>query len=175
MILDLINGLRVAQRKHSCFPPSSHRFKSRLRQDFFLWEYFSSLLSLSVLRPNPSSAKQWISQMQLVVMYHKKLSWWKNNFIFPNHLWFVIEQLWKVFALPVADWCFCNQKIKIRLSLENWKSDQNHLNFFEGKLVNSNLNFDWIVFNVCSLPTTEQLFQIQPKCCPSRPAFWHWF
>ena len=63
-----------AQWKHSCFPPCSPGFKSWLRQYFF-----SLLLSLwTVVRSNPSSAKQWISQMQLEVMsrakYYKKLS-----------------------------------------------------------------------------------------------------
>ena len=60
--------------KHSCFPPSNSRFKSRLRRDFF-----SFLLSLwTVLRWNPSCAKQWISQMQLKVTsgakYYKKIA-----------------------------------------------------------------------------------------------------
>ena len=58
----------LAQWKHSRFPPSSPRFKSRLRLDFF-----SLLLSLwTVLRLNPSSAKQWISQMQLAVTFRAK-------------------------------------------------------------------------------------------------------
>ena len=49
----------VAQWKHSCFSPSSLGFQSQLCLDFF-----SLLLSLStVLRSNPSSAKQWISQI----------------------------------------------------------------------------------------------------------------
>ena len=49
----------MAQRKHF-FPPSSPMFESRLLQYFF-----SLLLSLwTVMRSNPSSAKQLISQMQ---------------------------------------------------------------------------------------------------------------
>ena len=55
----------VAQRKHSCFPPSSPRFESRLCRDFL-----SSLLSVwTVLRSKPSSAMQRISQMQLAVTF----------------------------------------------------------------------------------------------------------
>ena len=43
----------------SLLPPCSPEFESRLRRDFF-----SLLLSLwTVLRSNPSSAKQWFSQM----------------------------------------------------------------------------------------------------------------
>ena len=50
------------------FPHSSSGFKSWLRQYFF-----SFLLSLwTVLRSNPSSAKQWILQMQLAVMSRAK-------------------------------------------------------------------------------------------------------
>ena len=67
----------IAQRNHSCFPPSSPGFKSWLRQDFF-----SLLLSLwTVSRSNPfSCAKQWISQMLLAVTswakcYKKVISW----------------------------------------------------------------------------------------------------
>ena len=53
----------MAQRKHYCFPPSSPGFASRHHGDFF-----SLLLSWwTVLRLNPSSVKQRISQMQLVV------------------------------------------------------------------------------------------------------------
>ena len=70
-------GVCVAQRMQSCFSPRSPGFESRLRQDFF-----SLLLSWwTVLRSNPSSAKQWISQMQLAVTsrakYYKKMSWAK--------------------------------------------------------------------------------------------------
>ena len=70
-----------AQRKHSCFLPSSPAFESRFCQDCF-----SLLLSLlTELRLNPSSAKQWISQMQLASVsrakYYKKLVlspfWWR--------------------------------------------------------------------------------------------------
>ena len=67
--------LRIAQWKLSCFPPSSPGFKSQLRRDFF-----SLLLSSwTVLRSNPSSTKQWISQMLLLVAtsgakYYKKIS-----------------------------------------------------------------------------------------------------
>ena len=62
----------IAQRKHCCFPPSIPSFESRLGQVFF-----SLQLSLwTVLRLNPSSDKQWISQMQLEVTsrakYHKR-------------------------------------------------------------------------------------------------------
>ena len=58
----------VAQRKHSCLPPSSPGFASQLHPDFTLREFFSLLISFwTVLRSNPSSAKQWISQMQLAV------------------------------------------------------------------------------------------------------------
>ena len=58
-LMSLSWGGCVAQRKHSCLPPSSPRFESRLYQDFF-----SLLLGLwTELRLNPSSAKQWISQM----------------------------------------------------------------------------------------------------------------
>ena len=80
-------GVCIAQSKHSCFPPrtqkhqvqipacfppSSPRFESQLRRDFL-----SLLLSLrTVLRSNPSGAKQCISQMQLAVTsrtkYYKK-------------------------------------------------------------------------------------------------------
>ena len=53
----------IKRRKHYCFPPSSPRFESQLR-----WDFFSLLLSLrTVLRSNPSSAMQWISQVQLAV------------------------------------------------------------------------------------------------------------
>ena len=53
----------IAERKHSCFPPSSPGFESCLYQD-----YFPLLLSLwTVLRSNPSSAKKQISQMRLAV------------------------------------------------------------------------------------------------------------
>ena len=53
----------IAQRKHSCFPPSSPGFESCLYRDFF-----PLLLSLwTVLRSNPSSAKKQISQMRLAV------------------------------------------------------------------------------------------------------------
>ena len=49
-------------------PPSSPGLKSQLLRDFF-----SLLLSLwTVLRLNPSSAKQWILQMQLVVTSRDK-------------------------------------------------------------------------------------------------------
>ena len=44
-------GGYVAQRKHSCFPPSCSGFKSRLRRDFL-----SLLCLLTVFRSNPSSA-----------------------------------------------------------------------------------------------------------------------
>ena len=70
----LISSLAISwgvQRKHSCFPPSSPGFESQLCQDFF-----SLLLNLwTELRLNPSSAKQWISRMQLAVTgakYYKK-------------------------------------------------------------------------------------------------------
>ena len=62
-----------ARSKHSCFPASSPGLKSWRRQDFF-----SILLSWwRVLRSKPSSAKQWISQMQIAVTsrgeYFKKV------------------------------------------------------------------------------------------------------
>ena len=61
-------GGGIVQRKHSCFPPSNPRFESWLRQVFF-----SVLLSLwTILRLNPSTAKQWISQMQLTMTYRAK-------------------------------------------------------------------------------------------------------
>ena len=74
IILQCFRGGCLAQWKHSCFPPSSPGYESRLGQDFF-----SLLLSLwTVLRSNPSNAKQWISQMQLAVTsaakYYKILS-----------------------------------------------------------------------------------------------------
>ena len=51
----------IAQWKLSCFPPSTR------------WDFFSLPLSLwTVLRTNPSSAKQWISQMLLAVTYRAK-------------------------------------------------------------------------------------------------------
>ena len=60
----------VAQRKHSSFPPSSPGFKSQHCRDFS-----SLLLSWwTVLRLNPSSAKQWISQMQSAVTSRAKYS-----------------------------------------------------------------------------------------------------
>ena len=63
----------IAQRKHSCFPPSSPGFDFRLCQDFL-----SLLLSLwRVLRSNPARAKQRISQMQFALTarakYYKKV------------------------------------------------------------------------------------------------------
>ena len=77
-----IIGDCITQREHSCFPPSSPGFESRLSQDFFLREYFSLLLSSwTVLRTNPTSAMQWILQMQTAVTsvtsrvkYYKKPS-----------------------------------------------------------------------------------------------------
>ena len=56
-------GSCIAQCKHSCFPPSSPRFESHLRQDFFSL----LLISWTALRSNPSCAEQWISQIQLPV------------------------------------------------------------------------------------------------------------
>ena len=63
----------VAQRWRYWSPPSGLGFESQLSQDFF-----SLLLSLrTVLRSKPSSAMQWISQMQLAVTsrvkYFKKV------------------------------------------------------------------------------------------------------
>ena len=63
----------VSQRKHSCFKPSSPGFESRLYREFF-----SIVLSLwTLLRSNPASAKQWISQMQLVVA--SRARYYQNN------------------------------------------------------------------------------------------------
>ena len=80
----------IAQRKHSRFPPSSPGFESQLCQDFFSW-----LLSLwTVLRSNPSSAQQWILQMQFMVTsrpkYNKKS--WSLRFNGP--------QIWLVLGAP---------------------------------------------------------------------------
>ena len=58
-----LKGGCIAQWKHSCLPPSSPGLKSWHRQDFFSLH----LTWWTVLRSNPSSAKQWISQMQLAV------------------------------------------------------------------------------------------------------------
>ena len=69
------SGGCIAQRNHSCFPPSSPRSESRLCRDF------SSLLlsGWTVSSSNPSSAKQWISQTQLAVTSRSKNN--KNNLI----------------------------------------------------------------------------------------------
>ena len=67
-----MEGGCVVQRKHFCFPPSNHGFKSSLRLYIF-----SLLLSLwTVLR---SSVKQWISQMQRAVKFRSKYH--KRRFI----------------------------------------------------------------------------------------------
>ena len=57
----------IAQRKNSWF-------ESRLCWELSLWEFFSLLLCLwTALRWNPSSAKQWISQMELAGMSTARL------------------------------------------------------------------------------------------------------
>ena len=67
-IFSIIISKVNAPRKHSCLPPSSPGLESQLRQDFF-----SLLLILrAVLRSKPSSAKQWILQMQLAVTSRAK-------------------------------------------------------------------------------------------------------
>ena len=53
---------------HSCFPPSSPGFKSCHSQYFFTLQ----IISKNVLRLNPSSAKQWISQTQVALMSRAK-------------------------------------------------------------------------------------------------------
>ena len=57
----------VAQRKHSCFSPSRQGLETWLHRDLLL-------IWWTVLRFEPyiSSAKQWISQMQLAVAYRAK-------------------------------------------------------------------------------------------------------
>ena len=63
-------GCYIAQRKHSCFPTKCRRINSWFRRDFLSWLLFL----WTELRSNPSSAKQSISKMQLVVMVQKN-SW----------------------------------------------------------------------------------------------------
>ena len=62
----------IAQRKHSCFPPSSLGSNPALA-----WFFLFLLSWCTVLRLNLSCAKQWISQMQLAMMsrakYYKRL------------------------------------------------------------------------------------------------------